>query len=171
MRLYYWQHSYPKPNSRRPLIIVMFFRQTNGWVRRLWIVLLVFSLLCSQSVTLHIHNLDHNHTSFETSEHDYVSNGKIHSAYDFSHNEHHDGIVYEVNTHSDGVLKNISNTLSVLAILIFPFALLLFIPLAQMIYRYRESRLVLYERHLLSPPLRAPPGCYIFLRIIVATWR
>ncbi len=134
----------------------MLFRQTNKWPLRLWTLLLVLSLLCSQSVTLHIHNLDHDHTSVETSDQGHL--GKIHSAYDFSHGEHHDDAVYDVSGHSDGLLKNTSNTLFALAIFILPFALLLAAPLGQVVNRDREIKLVFYERHLFSPPLRAPPA-------------
>ncbi len=126
----------------------MLFRPTNKGLLRLWALLLVLSLLFSQSVILH----SHDHDSIGTNDH---SINKIHSAYDLSHSEHHDGSVYEVS--ADGVLKNTSHTLPIFALFILPFALLLAAPLAQIAPRDREIKLIFYERYFFSPPLRAPP--------------
>ncbi|HEB63319.1 MAG TPA: hypothetical protein ENJ07_02440 [Gammaproteobacteria bacterium] len=140
-----------------------FFRQTNRRASLLWSLLLILSLLFSQDVVLHAHDLDsgydehlnHSHTSKGTSDHDYLS--KIHSASDLSHSEYHDNILYEVDTSLDGALKNISSTLLALAIFILPFGLINLSLLRQVIYHHRERKLIFYDYYVLSPPLRAPP--------------
>ncbi len=140
-----------------------FFRRIDRRTLLLWSLLLILSLLCSQGVALHVHNLDHihdeyldhSHSPFETSDHFHVS--KIHSAYDLSHSEHHDSSVYEIDATPDGVLKNISDLFLTLALSVFPFSLLLVSSLGQGVQRCKEDRLIFYEHSHLSPPLRAPP--------------
>lgn len=140
-----------------------FFRQTN---RRVLLVLsLVFSLalLCVQGVGLHVHNLDHDHGDHhghahaidDTGEHAHLS--KAHFAQDTSHSDHHDGAVSEVDISPDGLLKNSSNNIFAIALIAFFFIFAMFVSSRQWVHRGRESKLVLYRRYVLSPPLRAPP--------------
>ncbi len=140
-----------------------FFRQTNKWV--LLVLSLVFSLalLCAQGIGLHVHNLDHDpgdhhshaHAMNGAGEHAHVS--KAHFAQDTSHSDHHDGAVSEVDISPEGLLKNSSNNIFAIALIAFFFIFAMFVSLRQLAYRCRESKLILYRRYVLSPPLRAPP--------------
>ncbi len=148
-------------NSR--LLRVEFIRQINRRTQLLLGLLFSLSLLCSQGVDLHVHELDHahdryldhNHTAGETCDKKHFS--QAHSAHDLSHQEHHEGAIYGIDANPDSTLKKISNFPIVLALFILLFVILLIGPSRPLIYRRLEYHHRLYDRHLLSPPLRAPP--------------
>ena len=129
----------------------------------MWSLLLSLSLLCGQGIKLHVHNLDHGHDEYIGHAHaaDQASDrsrlSKAHYAHDRSHDDHHNGVVSEVDVTPDGVLKNLSGNTLTLALFALLFTLLLSAPSLQVVHRYRESKPILYGRYLLSPPLRAPP--------------
>jgi len=122
-----------------------FFRQINKRTLLLWSLLLSLSLLCVQGAKLHVHDLDHGHLS------------KAHFTHDTSHHDHSDGIISEINLSSEGVLKKAHNNTVAIALLVFFFTLTAFFSSPQRTQHYRENKPILYEQHLLSPPLRAPP--------------
>ncbi len=145
-----------------------FSRQTSRQIKLLSSLLLSLLLLCSQEITLHIHNLSHDHDNYL--EHQYGTDtasyhnqahhshlSKAHFSHDSSHHEHHDGFVLEFDVSPDGLLKSITNNPLALALLAFVFATALSIPSGRMVQRQGKSKPDLYQYYLLSPPLRAPP--------------
>ena len=133
----------------------------------MWSLLLSLALLCAQGVKLHVHHLDHGHDNHpnnyhshihaidKAGDHDHLS--KAHFTHDTSHNDHHDGVVSEVDISPDGVLKNANYSVFALALFALFFTLVIFVSSRQLVQRCRESKLILRSYYLLSPPLRAPP--------------
>ncbi len=138
-----------------------FFRLTNKRTLLLWSLLLSLSLLCMQEAKLHVHDLDHGHHHGHTHAIDgaggHAHLSKAHFAHDTSHGDHHNGVISEVDISPDGVLKNANNSPFTIALFIFFFTLLIFVSSRRLIQRCRESKLILHEYYVLSPPLRAPP--------------
>ncbi len=131
----------------------------------MWSLLLSLMLLCAQGVQLklHVHELDHEHDNYHSHTHatgdesDHSHLSKAHFAHDTSHDNHHDNIVSEVDITPDGFLKSASNTVFAIALFALSCILVTFIPSRQFFQRCRESKLILYNYYLFSPPLRAPP--------------
>lgn len=125
----------------------------------LWSLLLILSLLCAQGVTLHIHNLGHEHTELhsltpdinETNDHPYLSRAH------FSHEAYHDEVISEIDISPDGLLKKMANNLIVIALFIFLFTLARLVSSAHFVRPFRKKKLIIQEHYVLSPPLRAPP--------------
>ncbi len=116
-------------------------------------LLVILALLCSQGVALHVHNFGEMHGGELA---DAVDLGQLHSAYDLSHSEHHDGPVYDVDASPDGIVKKLSQVSLVLALFVFSLMLLV-PPPGRVLFRRCKHKVSLLERHLFSPPLRAPP--------------
>ncbi len=129
----------------------------------LWSLLLILSLLCAQGVTLHIHNLGHEHTELhsltpdinETNDHPYLS--RAHFSHDASHEAYHDEVISEIDISPDGLLKKMANNLIVIALFIFLFTLARLVSSAHFVRPFRKKKLIIQEHYVLSPPLRAPP--------------
>ena len=120
------------------------------------------ALLCTQSVKLHVHDLDHG--LGQQHEHapgdgavEHLHLAEAHLSIDTSHADHHGEVVSEIDLSPDVLLKNISVSQLTLAI----FAILLILPPHRMYrhssHRRRKDFTVLMWRYHLSPPLRAPP--------------
>ncbi len=137
------------------------FRQRNRRTLLLWSLLLCLALLFAQGVKLHVHSLDHGHDNHhshainEAGDHGHLS--KAHFTHDTSHNDHHDGVVSEVDISPDGLLKNVQNNFFAIALFALFFTLMTFVSSRQLVQYCRESKLILHSYYVLSPPLRAPP--------------
>ncbi|NOY70832.1 MAG: hypothetical protein GXP14_00395 [Gammaproteobacteria bacterium] len=144
-----------------------FFRQMNKKTLLLWSLLLSLSLLCAQSVKLHVHNLDHEHNEFQSHSHDtdevqdHTHLSKAHFVHDTSHGNQHDG-VSEIDISPDGLLNKASSSLVVIALFIFFFTLARFVSLPTFVQLFRKNKLIIQEHYVLSPPLRAPPSVLNF---------
>ncbi len=144
-----------------------FFRQAQKRTLILWTVLLSLSILCAQGVKLHVHDFDHDHGGHhhdqldaEYSEHAHSS--EIHFAHDKSHTDHHGGVIPEMDLSPDGLLKKVSNSVLVLALLAALSFLLLPGVVCQSSRGPREQKSPLTKRYIHCPPLRAPPHSVIF---------
>ncbi len=141
-----------------------FFRRTQKRTLILWTILLSVSILCAQGVRLHVHGFEHSHQnnhhdSIEAFDNGHVHPTSIHLASDISHNDHHGGVVPELDLGMDGFMKKLSVTDLSLA-LVSLLVLLLAPALIRRIYRTdRIQRTAFLTRYLHSPPLRAPPHC------------
>ncbi len=144
------------------------FRQIDRRTLLLWVLLLSLALLCAQGAKLHVHNLDHgqdnHHNDYHSHTHDAIDEvvdhghlSKAHFTHDTSHNDHHDGVVSEVDVTPDGLLKNTNNNVFAIALFVLFFTLITFVSSRQSVQRCRERKLVRHSRYVLSPPLRAPP--------------
>jgi len=125
------------------------FRYINNCVRLLVGVLVVLSLLCSQGVALHVHGIGHDASEEEAF-------GQLHSAYDLSHSEDHDGAVHNIDASPDAITKNFPHPLLVLALFVLS-ALFIASSLRRLLYCHHERKAIFAAGHFLSPPLRAPP--------------
>ncbi|MCF6211275.1 MAG: hypothetical protein L3K24_11565 [Gammaproteobacteria bacterium] len=134
-----------------------FFHLANKQALLLWCFLLSLSLLCVQGAKLHVHDLDHGHIHAMDDVGDHSHLSKAHFAHDTSHDEHHNGVISEVDISPDGVVKNANNSPFTIALIIFFFALVIFFTSRQLVQRCREGKLIFHEYYVLSPPLRAPP--------------
>jgi len=145
-----------------------FFRLTNKPVLLLWSLLLSLSLLCAQGAKLHTHNLDHGHNDHPNDYHSHIHSiideagdhghlSKAHFTHDTSHNDHHDGVISEVDISPDGLLKNANDNVFEIVLFALFFTLMIFVSSRQLVQRCRESKLILHRYYVLSPPLRAPP--------------
>lgn len=130
--------------------------RTNKALQILLSVTLSLSLLCTQGITLHVHNLDHAHGydhAAEFSIHEHQS--KPHFAYDTTHADHHDEIIVQYDVSEDGLFKTLTQ------IIFFPaflaFLLILILRKVSKLSRQQEIRIPLRRLYLHSPPLRAPP--------------
>jgi len=141
-----------------------YFRQINRQTLLILSLLISLSLLSAQGVNLHVHSLDHGHDDHqghahaidEADGHSHLS--KAHFTHDTSHDDHHNGVISEIDISSDGVLKKASSSIFAIALIVFLFALLVLTPSLQLIVgRWHERKLFSYRYYSLSPPLRAPP--------------
>jgi len=124
--------------------------------------LLSIALLCAQGITLHVHNLGHEHDQ----QHDHLAAelavkhshlSETHLSTDASHGDHHAEVVSEFGASPDGLLKKISYNVLTLALLATVLALL-FPSFYQLIFpRRRDIGVIFAWQYRLSPPLRAPP--------------
>ncbi|MDH5259737.1 MAG: hypothetical protein OEX07_17115 [Gammaproteobacteria bacterium] len=136
-----------------------YFRQINKQTLLIWSVLLSFSLLCAQEMSLHTHDLEHgseqSHLYAMDNDHKHFS--AAHFSHDTSHDVHHDSDISKVDISPVGVLKNTKTQILALALIVFIFMLVNFSASRQLIISRRKSRYVIQKRYILSPPLRAPP--------------
>jgi len=137
-------------------------RQIDRRTLLLWALLLSLALLCSQGIRLHIHNHGHDHTHTDSidgaDDHGHLSNlSNPHFAHDTSHNDHHNGTIFEMDISPDRVSKTPSDNIFAVVLFTFFFTLITSVFSRQLVQCRRESRLVLHKYYTLSPPLRAPP--------------
>lgn len=127
----------------------------------LWILLLSITLLCAQSVRLHVHSFGHDHEQQHSiapevmTEH--LHQNGIHLTTDTSHAEHHDEVISEQGLNLEALLKKIANYGPMLAILVMVFTFLLHNFNVITLHRRRDKDVITIQRYILSPPLRAPP--------------
>ena len=141
-----------------------FFRQTRIRYLLPWALLLSMAIVCAQGVKLHIHDISHDHekkqqhshisTKIEV-EHSHLS--IAHLSTDVSHVDHHDEVVSELDINPDSLVKKISSSALLLALFSIAVTLFFAIFLELILYPCRGVNTFLPGRHLLSPPLRAPP--------------
>jgi len=143
-----------------------FFRLAQRPIAVYWIALLAITLVCGQSLSFHVHDVDHaplhEHgvepllAAVDHTQHEHVA-GR-HLSIDISHAEHHDGMAYEIAApqHS-GMLQSSLNPPAPDLLLLF---MLLSVLSACFMYRQRlrgasapPSRRQFY----FTPLLRAPP--------------
>ena len=136
-----------------------FIRNINKRVLFALVALLLLLMLCAQSVTLHIHNYEHDpvqshHSIGQLVDHTHSLDA--HLSIDTSHAEHHDGAPSAVDACPDCIIKQLSLSLKSLAIISIVF--LLFLPRRNKFLFLRIENIPprLRQRYL-SPPLRAPP--------------
>ena len=138
-----------------------YFRQKNKQTLMIWSLLLSFSLLCAQEMSLHTHDLEHvneqSHLYAMENGNDHKQLNAAHFSHDTSHDDHHDSEISEVDISPVGVLKNTKTHIFALALIVFVFMLVIFSASRQLIISRRKNRYVIHKRYILSPPLRAPP--------------
>ncbi len=141
---------------------MIIFRQLKKPTLYLWVLLLSVSLLCTQSVKLHVHNFgpEHDHdqqynpiATEAVTQHSHLS--EVHLSTDISHINHHDEVLLELDANPVGFLKKVSSNILTLALLTTLFTLLLVGFYQQILLRYRKKVAIFPRRF--SPPLRAPP--------------
>lgn len=132
--------------------------RTNKSSQFLLIIMICLSLLTTQGITLHGHNLDHSHDiDHQTEVHNHHPVSDLHFAHDTTHGDHHDKILVQYDLNDNGVFKTL------VLIIFFPallLLLLLLVPLCRKstrIPRQRETSFPLTRFYIHSPPLRAPP--------------
>jgi len=138
-----------------------YFRQINKQTLLIWSVLLSFSLLCAQEMSLHTHDLEHaneqSHLYAIENGNDHKHFSAAHFSHDISHDDHHNSEISEVDISPVGVLKNTKTQIFALALIVFIFILVNYYAPRQLIISRRKSRYVIHKRYILSPSLRAPP--------------
>ncbi len=138
------------------------FRQISRPTFLLGSLLLSLALLCVQGAKLHVHNLDHGHDNHHTHTHavdeasDHTHLSKAHFAHDRSHDDHHDGVVSEVDISPYRLLKNTNNNVVTVLFSLF-FTLMTFASSRWLYQCYRKNKLIFHSCYPISPPLRAPP--------------
>jgi hypothetical protein len=123
------------------------------------LVMLFVVLLYAQSVTLHVHNFEHDpiqthHSIGDISGHTHHSDA--HFSIDSSHQEHHDGSSVEVDACPDCLINQLSVNVKTFALLSFAFSLLLPL-LFRRFFPSLYQEVSTFRRFYLTPPLRAPP--------------
>lgn len=138
------------------------FHQMKKRTLLLWVVLLSITLLCVQSMTLHIHAFDQDHEQGYShipeeavNEHSHLT--EAHLSTDISHDYHHDEIMSEIDVNQDALMKKVSSNVIVLAFFSIVITILLSNIFLRIFYRHRNDNINIPFRYLLSPPLRAPP--------------
>ena len=138
------------------------FHQMKKRTLFLWVVLLSITLLCVQSMTLHIHAFDQDHEQGYShigeeavNEHSHLT--EAHLSSDISHYYHHDEIMSEIDVNQDALMKKVSSNVIVLAFFSIVITILLSNIFLRIFYRHRNDNINIPWRYLLSPPLRAPP--------------
>jgi hypothetical protein len=140
---------------------MIFFQRMQKRTLFLWILLLSITLLCAQSVKLHVHNfaLDHEqqHSIATDVMTEHLHQNGIHLTTVVSHAIHHDEVISEQGLNSQALLKKMSSYGPMLAIFVIAFTFLLHrFNVIKLDYR-RDNDLIITRRYILSPPLRAPP--------------
>jgi len=139
-----------------------FFHRINKRTLLLWSLLLSLSLLCTQGVGLHVHNVDHGHDDHLSNiyaidgANDHADMSNAHFTHDTSHNDHHDGLESEFDISPDGLLKY-TNHIFAIALIVFLVTLVMPVSSRRLIHYRRENDFILHRYYVLSPPLRAPP--------------
>lgn len=132
------------------------FFNTNKKTYLLWAIFLSLAIVCAQSVKLHVHNIEHDHSPVESAiEHSHVS--EFHLSVDISHAEYHHEVMPEIDLGMNALIKDISDKVITLALLVTVLALFLYSFYSNSFFRRRRIDAVFYWRYNLSPPLRAPP--------------
>lgn len=140
---------------------MIFFKRMQKRTLFLWIILLSITLLCAQSVKLHVHSFGHDHEQQHSiapevmTEH--LHQNGIHLTTDISHADHHDEVISEQGLNSQALLKKIASYGPMLAIFIIVFTFLLHNFNVITLRRRRDKDVITVRRYILSPPLRAPP--------------
>ena len=149
---------------------MIIFNQITKPALYLLTLILSVAIVCAQGVRLHVHSLDqdHNHelqqqshTTTETlkqfTQQQHSHPEKIHPASDISHSDHHDQVISELDVSPDAFLTKIISNILILAILSSIFTFLPVNFYQQLLQRYRKETVIISQRFLFSPPLRAPP--------------
>lgn len=138
------------------LFRMMLFLKNLHKFRMWWVLFLSLALLCAQSVKLHVHDLDHTHTSSESViNHSHTS--EFHLSVDVSHAEYHHQAMPEIDLGMSALLNNISAKMITLALLVTLIILCLHSLYPVSFSRRRRVAANAFSRYHFSPPLRAPP--------------